>query len=296
MASSTPLNSQPLVSVIVPCYNHEAYVAECIQSVLNQSYSNIELIVIDDGSKDNSVEVIQKLRSSHPFIFETQKNKGLSATLNKAITTYATGKYIAIIASDDFWDVHKIKLQVNFMEKHPEMAMCCSKAAIVNQTSEIIGEFDAKSFRVPYSFSNIALGKSFVAAVTVLTKKEIYDSVGLFDETLLIEDLDMWLRIADVYPIGYINEVTAFYRQHESNTSSRLVAMTEARFRILDKWKHKGAVYRKMKRNFELLALSELGKDFPNEAKKYLHVNPINFFHAKYRKFILKYFFTGQFV
>ena len=74
MASSTPLNSQPLVSVIVPCYNHEAYVAECIQSVLNQSYSNIELIVIDDGSKDNSVEVIQKLRSSHPFIFETQKD------------------------------------------------------------------------------------------------------------------------------------------------------------------------------------------------------------------------------
>jgi len=296
MASSTPLNSQPLVSVIVPCYNHEAYVAECIQSVLNQSYPNIELIVLDDGSKDNSVEVIQKLRSSHPFIFEAQKNKGLSATLNKAITTYATGKYIAIIASDDFWDIHKIKTQVNFMEKHPEMAMCCSNTAIVNQTSEIIGEFDAKSFRVPYNFSNIALGKSFVAAVTVLTKKEIYDSVGLFDETLLIEDLDMWLRIADVYPIGFINEVTAFYRQHGSNTSSRLVAMTEARFRILDKWKHKGAVYRKMKRNFELLALSELGKDFPNEAKKYLHVNPINFFHAKYRKFILKYFFTGQFV
>jgi len=296
MASSTPLNSQPLVSVIVPCYNHEAFIVECIQSVLNQSYPNIQLIVIDDGSKDKSVEVIEKLRSNHPFIFEQQKNRGLSATLNKAITTYAKGKYIANIASDDFWDVHKIKLQVDFMENHPEIAMCCSKAAIVNHTSEIIGEFDAKSFVKPYNFSNIAFGKSFVPALTVMAKKEVYDSVGLFDETLLIEDLDMWLRIADVYPIGFLNEVTAFYRQHGSNTSSRLVAMTEARFQILDKWKHKGAVYRKMKRNFELLALSELGRDFPDEAKKYLHVSLINFFHAKYRKFILKYLFTGQFV
>ena len=294
MASSIPL--QPLVSVIIPCYNHEAYVAECIQSVLNQSYPNIELIVIDDGSTDTSVTIIKSIQKTKSFIFEQQKNRGLSATLNKAIRTYAKGKYIANIASDDFWDVHKIKTQVSFMEQHPEMALCCTKAAIVNQASEIIGEFDAKSFKAPYSFSNIAVGKSFVPALTVMAKKEVYDSVGLFDETLIIEDLDMWLRIADVYPIGFINEVTAFYRQHGSNTSSRLVAMTEARFQILDKWKHKGAVYRKMKRNFELLAISELGKNFPNEAKKYLHVNLMNFFHAKYRKFILKYLFTGQFI
>jgi hypothetical protein len=106
----------------------------------------------------------------------------------------------------------------------------------------------------------------------------------------------VYKRQADVYPIGFMNEVTAYYRQHGNNTSSRLVAMTEARFQILDKWKHKGAIYRKMKRNFELMALSELGKDFPNEAKKYLNVNFMNFFHAKYRRFIVKYLFTGQFI
>lgn len=293
MASSAPLIKQPLVSVIIPCYNHEAYIAECIQSVLNQSYPNIQLIVIDDGSTDTSVEIIKSIQKTKSFIFEQQKNRGLSATLNNAITHYAKGKYIANIASDDFWDAHKIKTQVSFMEQHPEMAMCCSKAAIVNQASEIIGEFDAKSFKASYSFLNIALGKSFVPALTVMAKKEVYDSVGLFDETLLIEDLDMWLRIADVYPIGFINEVTAFYRQHGSNTSSKLVAMTEARFQILEKWKHKGAVYRKMKRNFELQALHDLSKDFPNEAKKYLQVSLFNFLHAKYRKFILKYLFTG---
>ena len=119
--------------------------------------------------------------------------------------------------------------------------------------------------------------------------------MGLFDTALLIEDLDMWLRIADKYPIGFINQVTAYYRQHGTNTSSRLVAMAEARFQILDKWKHKGTIYRKMKRNFELQALSDLGKAYPEQAKKYLHFSLSNFLYPRYRRIILKYLFTGHF-
>jgi glycosyltransferase involved in cell wall biosynthesis len=289
------MNSQPLVSVIVPCYNHEAFVEECIQSVLNQSYSNIELIVIDDGSKDTSVALIRNLQKTNSFVFEQQQNRGLSVTLNKAISHYATGKYIAIIASDDVWHIDKIKLQVAFMEQHPHFGMCCSKALFIDEHSAITGELNPKLFTRKYEFKEIALGKSFVPALTAMVKREVYDTVGLFDTTLLIEDLDMWLRIADKYPIGFINQVTAYYRQHGANTSSRLVAMAEARFQILDKWKHKGAIYRKMKRNFELQALSDLGKDYPEQAKKYLRYTLSNFLYPRYRKFILKYIFTGHF-
>ncbi len=295
MATSVTPNGQPLVSVIVPCYNHEAFVAECILSVLNQSYPNLQLIVIDDGSKDKSVAIIRNLQKTNPFIFEHQQNMGLSATLNKAISQYASGKYIAIIASDDVWHIDKIKLQVEFMEQHPDFGMCCTKAVFIDEHSAITGVLNPKLFTRKYGFNEIALGKSFVPALTAMVKREVYDSVGLFDTALLIEDLDMWLRIADKYPVGFVNIVTAYYRQHSTNTSSRLVDMAEARFQILDKWKHKGTIYRKMKRNFELQALSDLGKAYPEQAKKYLHFSLSNFLYPRYRRIILKYLFTGHF-
>src|SRR5690606_27530759 len=118
----------PLVSVIIPCFNHEKYIKECLLSVINQSYKNVQLIVIDDGSTDRSVEIIKELKQQNDFIFEEQLNSGISKTLNKAITKYAEGEYIAILASDDYWHSDKLSKQVSFIEQNPEYAMVCSEA------------------------------------------------------------------------------------------------------------------------------------------------------------------------
>ena len=113
----------PLVSVVVPCYNHERYVKECIQSIIDQSYKNIELIVIDDGSKDASVAVIEGLRGACEerftrFEFSARENRGLCNTLNQALD-WCQGEYFAAIASDDQWLPFKTEKQVEYLEEHP---------------------------------------------------------------------------------------------------------------------------------------------------------------------------------
>ncbi|SFH28276.1 glycosyltransferase family 2 protein [Pedobacter insulae] len=290
------MNALPLVSVIVPCYNHEQYVEECILSILNQRYQKIELIVIDDGSTDNSAEVIRRLQTTYDFIFEVQTNIGLSATLNKAIMKYANGAYIAFVASDDYWHPDKISEQIMFMQKNPDCALVCSKAFFVNGSSTVTGEFNPQAFKGSYSFKEIAYGKCLIPALTVLIQKDILNVIGLFDEDLLIEDLDMWLRIAAKYRVGFIDKKLAYYRTHDNNTSNRVIDMAKARFKILKKWTNLPApIFNKIKRNWELQAIKEFGKTDFQEAKKYFNPTFSNFLNSSYRKLILRYYLYGHF-
>jgi alpha-1,3-rhamnosyltransferase len=281
--------SSPLVSVIIPCYNHEKFVKEALQSVINQTYTNIQLIVIDDGSTDNSVEVIKELKQNFDFVFETQSNIGLSSTLNKGITKYAKGKYIAILASDDIWQENKLSIQVKFLENNKDFAMVCSNAFIVNSQSEIVDKFYNNFTNPNISFTEIALGRKIIPALTVIIRKEIFDFVGLFDKNLLIEDWDMWLRISYKYKVAGIDAYLANYRQHAFNTSSiKLEGMTMSRFEILSKWKGliKEKLFNKIYRNLEIVAMNELGT---NELlKRYVKPTFIKMLNSKYRKLVFK--------
>ena len=129
--------NQPLVSAIVPCYNHEKFVVQAIDSILKQTYKNIELLVIDDGSKDSSPKLLQQLSEQHQFYFEQQKNSGIHATLNKMISM-SRGKYIAILASDDVWCLDRIEKQVAYMEQHLEVGACFGNALSINEQNEIL--------------------------------------------------------------------------------------------------------------------------------------------------------------
>src|ERR1700749_4411087 len=96
-------NENPLVTVVIACYNHEKYIRQSIESVINQTYKNISFYVIDDGSKDKSFEIIEELSKKYGFVAIRQENKGLCATINYSIKEYARGKYISFLASDDYW-------------------------------------------------------------------------------------------------------------------------------------------------------------------------------------------------
>ncbi|MEX3718054.1 glycosyltransferase family 2 protein [Acinetobacter baumannii] len=114
------MNKQPLVSIVIPCYNHANFVQDCIQSVIAQTYQNIELIIIDDGSKDGSVEKIQEFigeceKRFVRFEFRNRPNKGLSATLNEALE-WCQGEYFSAIASDDMMLNDKIEIQIDFLK------------------------------------------------------------------------------------------------------------------------------------------------------------------------------------
>lgn len=130
----------PLVSVILPCYNHENFVAQAIESVINQSYKNIELIVGDDGSTDNSVEVMKRYSSWFTKEFYYDKNTG---SITYSLSQHATGKYIALMHSDDIWEKDKLALQVAYMERHEECGVCFSWCKYVDEN---LKELDSDIF------------------------------------------------------------------------------------------------------------------------------------------------------
>jgi alpha-1,3-rhamnosyltransferase len=243
----------PLVSVIVPSYNHQHYIEQCINSIISQTYSNIQLIVIDDGSKDNSFEIIERLSRQYGFFAEKQVNIGLSMTLNKAINNYAKGEYIAVVASDDYWDSEKIEKQVKFLMLHSEYAMCCGKAYIVNDNGDKVGILASKK-QEKISFDQLIMGNS-IAALTVMMKRKVFIEVGGFDQKLRVEDWDMWLRISNKYEIGYMDEFLAFYRMHHNNSTlgdiTGVLAFEDDLLKILSKW-HNSPLYPLALRRFKL--------------------------------------------
>lgn len=247
----------PLVSVIIPCYNHEKYVGSCVESIVNQDYPNFELIVIDDGSKDKSPEIIKTLSEKYDFHFFLQENIGLTATLNKALKAYAKGKYVIILASDDIMYPERISKQVEFMEKNPQFGISYSNALVINEDSEVVGQSktDGKS---GWLFKDLFLAKMNIPAYTCIYRYEALEKVGFYDEKAFIEDSDMYYKISRLYQIGYLNILAAYYRRHGGNMSKRFLELYADTFRRIEKYKddpdYPEAVLQAKKRWFFLLS------------------------------------------
>jgi alpha-1,3-rhamnosyltransferase len=259
-------NNLPLVSVVVPCYNHEKYVKETIESIINQTYKNIELIVIDDGSKDNSVSVIQELADKYGFTFIHRPNKGLSATLNEGIKL-SKGKYFSAIASDDILMLEKIEKQVEFMESNPEYGMCYGKIVYFEDSIKNTSEY-SNSNKQGWVFDDLLNYGCFIPAPSTFMRKEVFESVGGFDKNLWIEDWDMWLRISQKYQVGYIDEYLAYYRKHDTNISSQSLKMYKAEKQILEKYKDYENFDNVIK-NKKIVWFSLLSRKYKKEAMKY---------------------------
>lgn len=209
------------VSVVIPCYNHEKYVKEAIESVLSQTYSNIELIVIDDGSSDGSVAVIEESRQSYNFTFLKQENMGVCKTLNKGIVDLTGGEYIAILASDDYWHPKKIEKQICEIKKNKKSEFCYTQAV----------EFDSETRKEMRVFprkilTGVVLKSMFLrqtyAAGSILFSRELFDKVSGFDEELKAEDWDFTIRCASITEFSAVSEPLFYYRSHDNNSMKTL--------------------------------------------------------------------------
>ncbi|MHB9153667.1 MAG: glycosyltransferase family 2 protein [Spirochaetales bacterium] len=224
-------DSPPLVSVIVPAYNHDQYILETLESIKNQTYPKIELIIINDGSTDKTGLLIEDFRAANPemvIFYYSKSNEGVSKTLNFGLRI-AKGEYVACIASDDKWHKNKISKQVEFLENNRNIGMVfCDMHFIIERTISNMLWSTYKKWVKRYflnGIQNICLYEKllvdrFIPAPTVMARRECYEKVGFFDEALQIEDMDMWLRISREYPIGYIDESLAYYRLHDSCLSN----------------------------------------------------------------------------
>lgn len=213
--------SNPLVSIVIPCYNHEQFVQDCIQSVIDQTYENIELIIIDDGSKDNSVLKIQEMTEKckkrfSRFEVRSRPNRGLSATLNESID-WCKGKYFAAVASDDIILKSKIDLQVNFMEKNTDITAIFGSANYIDESNnvKIIDPLKQQE----YIFDKIFLNECQFYAPTQLMRKSILDEIGGYNTDILVEDWYMWLKMAEKGRVYCLSDKLANYRIHANNTT-----------------------------------------------------------------------------
>ena len=285
--------TDPLVSVIIPSYNHAAYIEESIMSVVNQTYKNIELIVIDDGSKDNSREILEKLQKQYNFTLVFQENQGISKTLNKALREYAHGKYIDGAGSDDFLAIDKIEKQVKFLENHPEYAMVFGKVYMVDEQSRIIENFQIIDPVVDPEKSvkfEALIERDCIPSVTVMIRKTILDEFGGYNENTIVEDLDMWLNVAFYYKIAYLDEYFAYYRWHKQNMTTFTLKMCYAVWNVVQNWKDKmdPALSKKVIARRCSIIFNILARQHKKESFKFLKLN-----HPYWDFFMLKNYLKG---
>lgn len=211
----------PLVSIIIPSYNHIRYIRQTIESVHNQTYHPIELFVIDDGSTDGSQMLLEQLKEEFHFSLICRENKGLVYTLNQALVL-AKGDYICVVASDDIFHPSKIETQVQFMLQNSEYAMCFGKMRIIDEFGNFIKNLKSKAAKSGNIFYDI-YGKNFITAPTVMIKKEVLIEMGGYSDKYTIEDYPLWLKVAQNYTIGFIDTYLVDYRIHGSNMSGNLL-------------------------------------------------------------------------
>ncbi len=281
----------PKVSVIIPSYNHAHYVVHSIESIVNQSYDNIELIVIDDGSSDSSPKLIKELSVKYNFIFVHRSNRGLSATLNEGLIL-STGDYICICASDDKFRLDRISKQVNFMNDNPDIGMSYGKVIVIDE-EEKENALDIKNSKSGWIFDDLIINRFHIPAVTTMIRRSVFEAVGNFDESLWVEDWDMWLRISYKFKVGFQNEFLTYYRQHDTNMSSNGLKLYESKVGALKKWKNLDN-YDEIMQIWRVKWFRSLSGNYKKEAKKYLSYAYKDFFNINSIIGLIKYYFMKE--
>lgn len=222
----------PLVSVIIPNYNHAAYVGEAIHSVLNQTYDNFEIIVIDDGSTDNSREVI--LNTSDKVIYIWQENQGLSAARNTGIRA-AKGEIIGLLDADDMYEPKFLSTLSSILKVNANVDGVYCGYRFVDHLNNPLFQIEVRNIQ-PNKLFNSLLNGNFFDVQSLLIRRRCYVNVGPFDVSLrACEDWDMWLRITKNFKIIGTDKILTRHRVLPGSMSSDPVRMLNNRLDVLSK-------------------------------------------------------------
>ncbi len=203
----------PLVTIIVPAYNHENYVLECLESIHNQTYHDFQWIVVDDCSKDRTPIILKENQAKYGYeLILHNKNIGISATLTEAIRDYSSGKYITICASDDICLPNKIEEHLRFMQANPQFGMTYSKPLKMNQKSEEIeNREDYSRCKSGYVFEDV-ICRRFPIGNGAMYRADVLKDVGYYESGVIAEDYFMRCKIAKKYEIGFLDKFLSKYR------------------------------------------------------------------------------------
>jgi glycosyltransferase involved in cell wall biosynthesis len=232
---------QELVSVVIPTFNNGAFLQQAIESVLEQSYRNHEIVVVDDGSTDDTREMLKPYLDKITYIF--QENRGASVARNQGIL-HSRGAYIAFLDADDVWLQGKLDRQMQFFRDHQDVGLVCGELEHWMECGERIpiehtrGSGSAVGSNgdvIVKDAFKLLLGRCYIMTSTVVMSRDSINAVGLFDESLQVEeDRHLWLRVARKYPIGKVHEILVRKRSHQRNLTLRSKLCVECRIRIFE--------------------------------------------------------------
>ncbi len=230
-------DKNPLISVIIPTYNMAEYVGEAIDSVLSQTYKNIEIIIVDDGSKDNTREILKRYNSCIKYIY--QENKGLSAARNTGIRV-SKGAFLAFLDADDMWLPEKLECQIRLISIYNTVGIVGCSDYIINEETKIIELFQRNNDPCKKGLLKTLFMRNMVSGGSeALVRRECFEKVGLFDERLKsAEDWDMWLRISTFYEIKFAKEYLTKIRVRSDSmcSPSNVATMLENELFVVDKF------------------------------------------------------------
>jgi len=222
---------KPLVSAIIPTYNRGWIIKEAVDSVMSQDYRDFELIIVDDGSTDNTPEILNSCRGD--ILVFRQENQGVSAARNRGIAE-ASGRFIAFLDSDDLWLPQKLFRQVEFFNKNPDAQICQTEETWIRKGVRVNPK---KRHKKPWGMIfEPSLALCLVSPSAVMIRRSLFKKVGGFDETLpACEDYDLWLRISCRYPVYLIETPLIIKRGGHNDQLSASPGLDKFRIKSLKK-------------------------------------------------------------
>ncbi len=220
-----------MITVFMAVYNGSAYLRESIDSILNQTFKDFELLIINDGSTDNSVDIINSYNDPRIRFLNNSKNEGLVYTRNRGIDE-ASGEYFAILDCDDIAPLNRLELQYDFMESKRSYAMCGGHSIYINSKGEPTG------YKLTLPLENLNAHMLFLNVFvnsTLMIRTSVIKELGGYKNYAPAEDFELSLRIAEKYKVANLDEVLVKYRIHQNNISSiQTEKMVDSECRILE--------------------------------------------------------------
>ncbi len=220
MLQDTRPQQAPLVSVIMPAYNCEAYVLEAVSSMLSQSFTDFELLVIDDGSTDSTPKLLESVDDPRLRLVSNEHNMGLVGTLNRGLGL-AVGRYIARMDADDVVVPERLEKQVLYLEEHPDVHVLGSMVNLINEQGTVFGAISGYPTD-PDEIHRYLLRECCLIHPSVIFRKDTVKAAGGYStDARHAEDYDLWLRLSDDYKIANLPDKLVSYRMHRNQVSIR---------------------------------------------------------------------------